>query len=504
MFSAVLILILLTEMVIYATSVGVFEQRKSGNELRQKQAFHAAEVGIQGAQEYLLAYVFDLTSQKPADGWLSTTHMSAGGSGRWLPCAGRNEGDDPHPQWHPCYGEPLDGEGVTPEGDEEPNLRDLSYFYSEDGVHATPIPMPLDVGGELLGTNTEAVEVYALLCMLDIQHNLERPVRGCLDESQRALFDEVYFTITLLARGHSDCELDGGGEPTNCLGEALISQRIGSYGPVPDSGGPGVPLTSKSNVAPGGTIEIVPNPNGAGIGVPVSVWVDGDADGNPICNDNPDGPAIDPSSESWATCEMQEWYGVDIMPADYTCPGNCKCDADELVLSKGLHAGPNFDIIVDPGFPCELFKYTFGTDDYKEVKPLFKVIKDCAELGPTSEGLIWIDGSVGNCDINAVDIGAPPGEPVFIVSAANLLSIGGGTNIYGVVMTTDIEGTAGEFKGSGDSVVYGAVIIDGHLRDQYGSNFTIVYNDELIGLATKRGSLGNLYGGWTDFHEDWR
>ena len=54
-FSAVLVLILLTGMVIYAAQVGVFEQRKSGNELRQKQAFHAAEVGIQRAQEFLAA-----------------------------------------------------------------------------------------------------------------------------------------------------------------------------------------------------------------------------------------------------------------------------------------------------------------------------------------------------------------------------------------------------------------------------------------------------------------
>ena len=62
MFSAVLILILLTEMVFYAAQVGVFEQRKSGNELRQKQAFHAAEVGIQQAHAYLLARASDITS----------------------------------------------------------------------------------------------------------------------------------------------------------------------------------------------------------------------------------------------------------------------------------------------------------------------------------------------------------------------------------------------------------------------------------------------------------
>jgi hypothetical protein len=99
MFSAILILILLTEMLIYAVQVGVFEQRKSGNEMRQKQAFHAAETGIQHAQEYLLANVLGLVSQDAdADGWLSD-----GASGRWLPCpalTGKGE--------HPWYGEPVE------------------------------------------------------------------------------------------------------------------------------------------------------------------------------------------------------------------------------------------------------------------------------------------------------------------------------------------------------------------------------------------------------------
>ena len=103
MFSAVLILILLTGLVIYAAQVGVFEQRKSGNELRQKQAFHAAEVGVQRGQEYLAANALDLTSVDPARGWQSDTHMSAGGSGRWVACAGNYASDDgPHENWHPC------------------------------------------------------------------------------------------------------------------------------------------------------------------------------------------------------------------------------------------------------------------------------------------------------------------------------------------------------------------------------------------------------------------
>ncbi len=55
MFSAVLILILLTEMIIYAVQVGVFEQRKSSNEMKQKLAFHTADSAIQVAKQFMSA-----------------------------------------------------------------------------------------------------------------------------------------------------------------------------------------------------------------------------------------------------------------------------------------------------------------------------------------------------------------------------------------------------------------------------------------------------------------
>jgi hypothetical protein len=503
MFSAVLILILLTEMIIYAAQVGVFEQRKSANELRQKQAFHAAEVGVQHAQELLLANVLDLASSwDKAGSWLSDTSIVDGGSGRWVACADVELND----LSHPCFGETLDGnfvEGSTSTGGtDEPDLRSFSYFYSEDGSNPTLLPILADA---VLPDDSETVEVTALLCMLDLDRTAEQPVQGCLLKKDPAV-DEIYFMVTLLARGRSECNVDGGGDLVDCQGEALIAQRVGSYGPLTDGGGPGVPLTSKSNVQPTGTIEIVPNPNGGGPGVPVSVWVDGDAAGVPICDEAPDGPAIDPSSNSWATCEMQEWYGVDIMPEDFTCPtAQCNCDPDEVQrLSHGNKPdGVRFDIVVDPAFPCELFKYVFKTDNYKDIKPDFTVIKSCSDLGPESRGLIWVDGSVDQCFVNATTVGSHT-DPVFLVSAADELRIGGGATIFGVVYTTDAEGNAGRFDASVGGTVYGAVMVDGELEPNVGSNFAIVYNDQLIALATQRGSLGKIYGGWTDFHEDWR
>ena len=95
MFSAVLILILLTELIIYAVQVGVFEQRKSSNDMRQKQAFHLAESAIQFGKEFLLAN----SREAPSATWIAS---------RWKRC---DEAALSDPQGtHPCYAEPADND----------------------------------------------------------------------------------------------------------------------------------------------------------------------------------------------------------------------------------------------------------------------------------------------------------------------------------------------------------------------------------------------------------
>jgi len=497
MFSAVLILILLTEMLLYAVQVGVFEQRKSGNEMRQKQAFHAAETGIQQAHAYLIANAIDLTSTNATDGWLSD-----GGSGRWVSCAGAYSDSD---KTHPCYGEPLGaGDAI--------NLRDSSYFYSEDGVIPAAIPLLAD---QILPDPTETVTVQALLCLLDIDRTPGNvPVRDCLastdppqDIQNDLNFNNIFYVVTLLSRGQAECDADG-----DCAAEALVAQKLGSFGPLTGSGGPGVPLTTRSSFPPGGTAEIVPNPNGGGPGVPLSGWLNANTTDS-LCDGGVD--PLNPIGGSWTTCERHEWYGVDIMPdenspnGEFTCPtANCSCDSSERRLSYA-DAGTDeigFDIIVDPNFPCDLFEYTFNVDreDYEEVKyePGVKVINDCTQLGPESSGTYWVDGTVDTCKITSTDVGSPE-SPVLLISAASLTSLAGNANIYGMLLVTDVEETTAEFESTGTNTIYGAVLIEGPM-DKFSGTYQIVYNDDLIDRATKRGSLGKIFGGWTDFHEDWR
>lgn len=488
MFSAVLILILLTEMIFYAVQVGIFEQRKSGNEMLQKRAFHTADSAIQVAKQYLSAHstvasssIVDLRDDG-TDGWLSAAET------RWQPCSAAANGTS---GTHPCYGEPIQA------------LRDGSYFYSfADDATDNDIDLPVDPDA-LSTSGTETVTTHALLCMLEIDRNLTPPVRGCTTDPAKQ--DHRYFLITLLARGRADCESDG----TNCGAEAMIAEKIGSFGPGGGDGGPGAPLTARTNVPLSGTVEIVPNPNGGGIGVPVSSWVNAstgpDASG---LDCSLDVEPISPNSGSYATCEAHEWYGQDTMPADFKCPtNNCSCDRNRdrmLTYAQGNDREMGIDIVPDPDFPCDLWNYTFGKS-WQEVKMDVdsfadnRVLTDCSTLDENSQGIYWVSGSL--CRLQN-QVGGKS-NPVILISAAADTRVSAGAELFGVLFVTDKEVSGAEFTGNGHATIYGAVIMDATM-EHFNGTFQIVWVDNVVEQALETPIFGALAGGWTDFHASWR
>ncbi|MBT8063570.1 MAG: hypothetical protein KJN94_01015, partial [Gammaproteobacteria bacterium] len=425
MFTAVLILILLTELVIFATQVGVFEQRKSANEMNQKIAFHTADGALQMAKQFMTANAYRASSSSLANGWLAT------GATRWQPCVG-NEAKD-----HPCWAEPVaafrDGDGTSGSG---------SYFYSFDGSNE----LPLDPGA-LGASTTENVTLHALLCMLEIDRTQDPIVRGCTTDTSK--HDQRYFMITLLARGEADCT-----NSANCNAEALVSTKIGSFGPGGGAGGPGVPLTARTAVPLSGTVEIATNPNGGGVGVPISSWVN--ANNGSACDVA--GDPIDPVSGSYSTCERHEWYGVDEFPADYKCPTqNCAClKSDDRLLSyaDGNERILSMDIVPDDSFPCDLFQYMFGIpkSNYQAVIDLVPPqnrLTDCDSLDTDSVGLYWISGS--ECDFKT-QVGTAE-NPVFLISAAGNTKVSAGASMFGVLMVTDAEVSNADFTGNGHATI---------------------------------------------------
>ena len=471
MFSAVMILLLLSELIVYAVSGGIFEQQKSANDMRQKLAFHTAEAGLNHAREFMFANrvlvvstVTDLLANG-SDGWFSA------GAERWISCEGvttaSGEGS------HPCYGESIFA------------LREGSYYYSFGGS----TELPLNTDGIIIQDPTKQVNVQALLCMTEMDFTLDPVVQGCTTDG--TLQDDRYFVVTLLAQGEADC--DGG----TCSAEALVIEKVASTAPGSGGTAPGVPLTSKTTFPPQGTAELVPNPNGYGVGVPVSAWLNNNSDDCPI-------QVVDADSGTWSTCEREEWYGVDEFPDDYTCPwASCSCaeNQGDLILSDEDFL--NFDIALDEGFPCDLFLFVFGEEKTPEgianVKGMATVINDCGDLDEYSSGVFWVTGD--DCDIQ-VQVGTAE-TPVLLISAALETRFNAGAEIFGMVFITDAEELNATFEANGHATVYGAAIIDATMGN-FNGTFQIVYLENVIEKALGTGGLGVMAGGWTDFHDDWQ
>ncbi|RPH94711.1 MAG: hypothetical protein EHM68_13670, partial [Lysobacterales bacterium] len=478
MFTAILVLILLTEMIIYAVHVGVFEQRKSSNEMRQKEAFHIADSAIQFGKEFLLA---------------NSTDVSSGGAGGWLNDRWQECPDSPEPE-HPCSAEP------------DTLLRGDMYFYApedpdlrgEDDVYGNatlPISRSTNTAYQELTDEAQQVSTYALLCMLHIEREAENQtivpnsiVQGCTTNAD--LMDTRYYMVTVLARGEADC--DGGA----CTAKALIADKIGSFSPGGGEGGAAVPLTARSTFPPTGTTEIVPNPNGGGVGVPISAWLNA----NDEC---PIDPPVDPTGGSWSTCERHEWYGTDIMPDDFKCPtANCTCGNQEKRISygQGLEQVVGIDIVTDESFPCDLWTYIFGVPKYEvdgvtindESVDFVKyglaqeVLDDCSSLDENSSGVYWVSGNL--CSVNAnTQIGTAE-KPVFLISAARTTRFNGGASLFGILMATNVEVPGATFDAVGTMTIYGAAVIDAEM--DYRGNFQIVYLENVLEQSLATGGQG--------------
>ena len=470
-FTGILILVLLTLMMFFAIRVGLFEQRVSSNEMRQKRAFHAAESGIQHAKEYFKAHTMIVASNinnvlgDEIHGW------RAEGAERWQPCSEAGL-DLTGTGSHPCFAEP------------DPAERANLYYWS----YLDSLSVPVATGDLLPGT-TETVDVQALLCVLVIDTAATPPVR-CSTDSE---LEGFRYAITLLARSEADC--DAG---TNCGAEALLRDQVSNFGGAAGGQAPAVPLTTKNMFPPSGAAEVVANPNGGGVGVPISVWMNK----NPECT--PDGSTIDPSQGSWATCEAHEWYELEGIPEDVQCPGSCNCAFSEsLSYTHGSDDVLGIDLVPDEEFPCDLFQFYFGTPrgNYDSVKAFAKVLEDCSTLDETSSGIYWISGS--DCNVNANSVIGSAYAPVLLISAATTTRMAGGATIFGVLYVADVEDITASFESQGNNIVYGQVIMDAQFGT-YNGTFQVVYNENLITRISGSGGLGNVPGGWSDFHTpDW-
>ena len=496
-FTGVFVLILMTLMLLYATRVGLFEQRVSSNETRQKLAFHVAETGMDYALEFLLAANSRILSASPnaqpdgagndpptfRPGWF------APGSIRWVACP-----DTPGPN-HPCGGDiPAGGTGS---------------FYYDDPATTTPNSfdtLPLDTG--LLANlppNTE-LRVNAVLCPRTLDSITCLGATGVPDPTDPDA-EAPKFLVWLLAYGYSDCNDDdasGGIDiPDECRGRAHVTQPLGNFKNF--KGSPTVPLVSKNTLPTSGTAEVVPNPNGGGVGVPLSIWANSQTG---VCGPiDPDGgPGADIEVQgSFKTCELHEWYGVDERPADALCDQpTCQCEypgPEPISYRAGGDEFIGIDVLPDDGFPCDLFEFYFGYPraEYQAVKANAIVIDDCSILNTgTPSGFYWFSGDTCVLD----DVGTI-NNPILLISAAdNITRINGNTSFFGTLYLANVEDPEldASFQPGGGATAYGAVIVDVLFNQSgFAGTFRVVYTEGALAKGGGAGGLGGLAGGWRDF-----
>ncbi|MBT8062232.1 MAG: hypothetical protein KJO85_06070, partial [Gammaproteobacteria bacterium] len=297
-FTAIFVLVLMTLMLLYASRVGVFEQRISSNEARQKLAFHAAEAILDQGQEYILANAGRIFSDDPQAVQIGPTTYRAG----WF-AAGQVG-------WNQCTAAMIAKPNHPCGGDIPATL--TSYFYDDPNTTAGDVTGAdsLPVNAALLPPGTTA-RLSAVLCIIDPAN----PSGGCqAPDLSNEGENSTLVVFTMMAYGYSDCTDTN--DITTCTGEARVARPLSNFKNL--SGSPGVPLTTKSTFPPTGTAEVVGNPNGGGLGVPLTTWIND----NPACS-----PGVDiQSSGSWQTCELQEWYSTSDYPDDVACPtASCGC-----------------------------------------------------------------------------------------------------------------------------------------------------------------------------------
>ena len=518
-FTAILILILMTLLLFYAARVGIFEQRISANDANQKLALHAAEAGIAHSTEYFFGNSMLVTSNKEnvvgtIDGWFHDDNR------RWWLCDSSKYSTVPtgYPSFdlssdldHPCRGE-----------SKTARRADSYFYYYNDGSGGDyyAIDLPTD---DLLSVG-QAVSVRATLCILRFTEAGDEvgDVGGSVcDPSTDAAGTK--FMVTFLARGRSDCERDASGNIVDCLGESLVTEPVTNFSAL-NGPPPNVPLTTRATFPPGGTAEIVANPNGGGVGVPLSVWASDNvgycaAQGleggttSSLCN-----------GAAWSTCQFQEWYEVDEMPDDMKCPtSQCECsnaqgETMSFIEPNVINALLNDDSLTDADikaackdllgidvhwasdFPCDLFSYYFGVpkSQYQLIKSSSEILTDCSSLDANSSGLIWIDGAL--CDLPST-IGSLD-DPVMLISAADVTKADGNGEVFGVMFVTDVEKPQAYLTWAGNYTWFGAVVVDAEVK-QFRGTMKLVYNQTSASRAHGAGNLGALMGGWTDFPKCW-
>jgi len=524
-----ILLVIVTVMVLFSTSIGFFEQKTTTNENRSRISQQAAEYALNLAGEYLKAnrnqILSDVTSE---GGW-----MAPSASAHWAKCADVTS----MPATHPCMSEP------------DPTRRAQLYFWTNDGTtggsqllpYTSVVPAGAQVENGMGGASsfTATSNVRALLCRLDTS-----------DPSS------------------VDCKLDpvaGNRVALTLIGDASLSNESGATASIKETWAtysPFVPSASVPLIASGfvqglGNGQIVANPDSQsnGSNVMASVW-------------SPNNVSVDGSGGgvgSFITCQYAEFTGqlaggaeMTMHDVKTTCPSatgtsppcNCPkapdpnrtmkedwsghgtgggstlhkgndildvasgsestCDSSVNTITNGCRTLPSITFFPGPngsGTPMDkagvldddsIFEYIFQVDyvaadrgdsstltncgssgtqncvDYA-MREQFSatVVANCSSLDSSSTGIIWVTGS---CSQLNTQIGSPDNPVIVVINqGGNSIDLKNGLVMYGMLFIhSDNPASAPAQVGGTNAQVYGALVVEGDIK--MTGNFTIVYD----------------------------
>jgi hypothetical protein len=383
LFVAKMMLLLAGLLTLFALKVGVFEQRSTGNDVRERAVTEVAEAGLAQGFEYLMRQHAELLADP----------------GHWERC---DAGDETFP----CGAISAatfdhDGDPATA----EVSRRGTMYRLKADDTHVIAgidlelskfmLPLSAKIGAVPNGWNA-AYGVAPVLCFAE---HAENPGAGGIPCGSGS--GGPGGTSVSIATFVSVAKLvDEGASKT-------LVQTVGQYPKLTDDLLTMPPITASGSAGVTGTLQVVTNPNAGGPGVPVSVWSRVDVDKTGTTNTcyadeffrYTPGGATPTLYQGTIRCDECRCDAKGAPPTlSYDSSGNVQVEGIDVLdvdagtdsttgYHQGGHVGVNFNVRADAQshaagiceFPRDMFEYVFGTAAWQDTDA------DCfaeTKLGP--------------------------------------------------------------------------------------------------------------------------